>query len=128
LNFGYLAPPFGVIWDEIRPLLDSAVERSRDSWSEVLADLLTGRAQLWVTVTDRPIAAMVTRIDGATLEVWLAGGDVLKGSVPFLETAIAASRAQGTTNGRIDGRKGWERVLKPFGWHFDGEYLVKDWA
>jgi hypothetical protein len=70
---------------------------------------------------------MVTRIDGDTLEVWLAGGAVLSGSVPHLETAIEASRAAGTTNGRIIGRKGWERVLRPWGWRREGDYLVKDW-
>lgn len=126
MNFGFVPPPFGVLWNDIGRLLDKAVERSGDSWLEVVEDLDDGRAQLWLTVTDRPIAAMVTRRDGDTLEVWLAGGAVLSGSIPFLETALAAAKADGATNGRITGRKGWQRVLRPWGWRPCGEDLVKE--
>lgn len=114
------------LWGDIGRLLGKAVERSGDNWAEVVSDLDTGKAQLWLTVEDEPVAAMVTRRDGSTLEVWLAGGAVLSGSVPHLETAIKAAKADGATNGRIDGRKGWERVLRPYGWRRDGDELVKD--
>lgn len=128
MTFGYVAPPYGALWPSIIALLSKAVERGGNDWVELEQSLRDGRSQLWLTVEDRPVAAMVTRIDGDTLEVWLAGGAVLSGSVPFLETAIEASKAAGTTNGRIIGRKGWTRVLRGYGWHADGEHLVKDWA
>lgn len=124
--FGYVAPPFGPLWLDIAALLDKAVKRGKNDWLEVIRSLNDGTAQLWLTVTDKPIAAMVTRMDGDTFEVWLAGGAVLSGSVPYLETAIAAAKQDGATNGRIWGRKGWERILKPYGWRTDGEFIVKD--
>lgn len=124
--FGFAPPPYGLLWGPAKALLDQAVKRGKNEWPEVIASLMQGTAQLWLTVTDRPIAAMVTRRDGPTLEVWLAGGAVLSGSVPFLERAIAAAKADGATDGRIIGRKGWSRVLAPYGWREAGDMLVKD--
>lgn len=126
MNFGFVPPPYGLLWGDAKRLLDRAVKRGKNEWPEVIASLMQGTAQLWLTVTDRPIAAMVTRRDGDTLEVWLAGGAVLSGSVPFLETAIAAAKLDGATNGRLEGRKGWARVLRPYGWRESGDMLVKD--
>jgi len=127
MRFGYVPAPYGELWPAIEALLDRAVRWGRNSWPEVKADLESNRAQLWLTVTDRPVVALVTRMDGNTFEVWLVGGDVLSGSLPFLETAISAAKQAGATNGRIIGRKGWARVLKPYGWRQDGDCLVKDW-
>lgn len=123
-----MPPPIGPLWPHAARLLGKAVTRGGNDWGELEEMLADGRAQLWLTLDPEPVAAMVTRIDGDTLEVWLAGGAVLSGSVPYLETAIEASKGAGTTNGRITGRKGWARVLKPYGWRAAGEDLVKDWA
>lgn len=132
LAFGHVPPPFRPeLWDAAQGLLQAPLKRGGYGWGELEDSLADGRSQLWLTVSGRfrePVAAMVTRIDGDTLEVWLAGGAVLSTSVPFLETAIEASKQAGTTNGRITGRKGWERILKPFGWRREGDELVKDWA
>ena len=128
MMFGFVAPPFGSLWNDVARLLDGAVRRGKNDWKEVRNALDTGLAQLWLTLDPGPVAAMVTRRDGDTLEVWLAGGAVLSGSVPFLETAIEAAKADGVTNGRIWGRKGWARVLKPYGWRHDGDFLVKDFV
>lgn len=128
MTFGYVASPFGALWHHIVVLLDRAVARSDDSWNDVAAALGDSTAQLWLTLSPEPVAAMVTRLDGDTLEVWLAGGAVLAGSVPYLELAIDASKAMGTTSGRITGRKGWARVLRGYGWRVAGDDLVKEWA
>lgn len=128
MTFGFAPPPWGEWWPDVALMLLPAARRGGDSIYQVEADLRAGLAQLWLTMhAGEPVAAMVTRIDGDTLEVWLAGGAVLSGSVPFLETAIEASKAAGTTNGRIKGRKGWARVLRDYGWRSQGEFLVKDW-
>lgn len=126
MNFGFVPPPFGLLWGDIGRLLDAAVGRGGNDWAEVVDHLDDGRAQLWLAVDPEPVAAMVTRMDGDTLEVWLAGGAVLSGCLPFLETTLAAAKADGATNGRIIGRKGWSRVLHPFGWRVSGDELVKD--
>lgn len=126
MRFGFVPPPFGELWGDIRGLLDRAVRRGGNDWANVERSLSDGRAQLWLAVIDKPVAAMVTKKDGATLEVWLAGGAVLSGAVPFLETTLKAARETGATKARIVGRKGWARVLTPYGWRTEGDELVKD--
>lgn len=111
-----------------KALLAPAVVRGGNDWGELESDLATGRAQLWLTVKDRPINATVTRRDGDTIEIWLCGGAVLSGALPFLETILAAAKADGATNARIIGRKGWRRVLQPWGWRQARDDLVKEFA
>jgi hypothetical protein len=129
MQFGFVPPgALPPVWSRTVDLLDKAVSAGGYDWCEVSEDLLSGRAQLWLTLDPVPVAAMVTRRDGDTLEVWLAGGAVLRTSVPFLETAIRAAQDDGATNGRIIGRKGWQRVLRSYGWRPEGDTLVKDFA
>jgi len=128
MRFGFVAPPFGRLWSDVQTLLDRAVTKGGNEWDDVEEALSDGYAQLWLAVTDKPQAAMVTKLDGTTLEVWLAGGAVLSGCVPFLETTLTAAREAGATDARIIGRKGWARVLAPYGWRTAGDELVKDLA
>jgi hypothetical protein len=128
MTFGYVPHPFGETWHDARQLLDKAVTKGGNRWDGVLSALNDGRAQLWLTVTDRPINATVTRMDGSTVEIWLCGGSVLNGSLHFLETILAAAKSNGATDARIVGRKGWARALKSYGWRADGDELVKDLA
>jgi hypothetical protein len=128
LNFGFVAPPYDDrVWVAAFGLLDKTVQRGGLDWIWVSECLADGRAQLWLTTQDgRPITASVSRMDGDTFEVWLAGGAVLSGSIPFLETAIKAAKEAGAKRGKITGRKGWARVLQQHGWRQHGEDLVKD--
>ena len=125
MNFGYVPHPFGDAWRDARRLLDKAVTKGGNRWIDVVRALSSGRAQLWLAIEGRPTSALVTRMDGTTLEVWLCGGAVLGRSLGCLETVIAAARQDGATDGRIVGRKGWLRVLKPYGWRQAGDELVK---
>jgi hypothetical protein len=129
VSFGFVPPPFShALWERVADMLEPSVERFGSDWGELQCSLADYTAQLWVEgVAGEPVAAMVTRMDGDTLEVWLAGGAVLR-ALSHLETAIEASRSRGATNGRIAGRKGWQRALKPYGWRQDGDDLVKRWA
>jgi len=75
-----------------------------------------------------PINATITRMDGDTIEIWLCGGAVLNGALCYLETILKAAREHGAKNARIVGRKGWERILEPYGWRPVDDELVKDLA
>lgn len=124
MNFGHVPAPLEAWANVARTLLEPAARRGGYSWDEVAADLEANRAQLWIAEDGTPRAAMVTRRDGDTLEVWLAGGAVLSGCVPFLEIALKA--APWARRGRLTGRKGWARVLAPYGWQASGEDLVRE--
>ncbi len=125
---GYVPPPYEPgLWAAVVRLLDPAVARYGNGWDEVNEALASNRAQLWVAYDGEPSAAMVTQVGGGELQVWFAGGRLL-GIVPYLDWIIEASKEAGTTCGRICGRRGWERVLKQFGWKREGADLVKRWS
>jgi hypothetical protein len=129
VTFGYVPPPFGIdLWNQLGELLDASVRRGGNDWTDVAEALCEQRAQLWIEERDgQPIAAMITRLDGDTFEVWLAGGKVIN-AIPHLETAISAAAETGASNGRITGRRGWARALRSYGWTAQGDDLVKRWA
>ena len=126
MQFGYVPHPFGEAWRDARRLLDKAVTKGGNSWNDVVQALDSGHAQLWLTVEDRPVAAFVTRMDGDTIECWLAGGNVGSTARHIEQTILKAAREAGATNARIIGRKGWARVFRD--WQINGDELVKDLA
>ena len=128
MRFGYVAPPFEGVWFDAVALLDKAVRKGGNEWSDVRRALWNETAQLWLTVEDKPVAAFVTRMDGDTIECWLAGGKVGPTAPMIEQTILKAAREGGATNARIVGRKGWARVFKPYGWRVQDDELVKDFA
>jgi hypothetical protein len=93
-----------------------------DTETDVAVRLLEGTAQLWLGEA----SAMVTEVirEPRTLHVWLAGGDLAE-VVSFTPGIAAWGRMMGCKSATIDGRKGWLRALKPYGFHRDGELLRK---
>lgn len=107
------------LWESCRPLLTPALEDADET--ELLAALATGKAQLWAGER----AAMVTQVtvDGAC-HVWLAGGEL--DEILRLRPGIEAwARGMGCTSATIEGRRGWRRVLRPFGFRPNGDRLRK---
>lgn len=93
---------------------------TEDPEHEVVGRLLEGTAQLWLGEQ----CAMVTEVtkDPRTLHVWLAGGNLRE--IVSLTPGIAAwGRMMGCMQATIDGRKGWKRVLAPYG--FNGDDLLR---
>lgn len=90
--------------------------------AEVLALLASNRAQLWQSDN----SAMVLQLlrPPPTLHIWLAGGEMsdLLGMRGGME---AWARSQGCEFVTINGRRGWARVLAPFGYLPDGDELRK---
>lgn len=127
LEFGFIPRPLETWWPETRELLDRAVDKYGTDWADVVSALSERTAQLWLAKAhDGPVAALVSRKQGQTLEIWLAGGTVLSGCVPFLKIVERCAVEDGMTNGRITGRRGWGRVLRRDGWTVSGDDLVKD--
>lgn len=102
--------------------LAAALSRGGYTWEECAKLIDSGHAQLWMSDE----AALVSRRDGDTLELWLCGGRVVNASDRFLEVVERAARESGMKWMRVTGRKGWERHLKRFGWVRVGEDLMKD--
>lgn len=90
--------------------------------AEVTAELDANRAQLWLGDG----AAMVLQLlkPPPVAHIWLAGGD-MDGLLSMRGGLEAWARTQGCEAVTINGRRGWARVLKPFGYEPDGEELRK---
>lgn len=118
MNFGFVPPPIARwLWGQVEPLLLSALHTD-DDIADVYADITTGHAQLWVARDTEVTGAAVTRkgqVEGReVVEIWLMGGQMA--DVPHILTIAEAAREVGAQALMLHGRKGWLRVLKPYGW------------
>lgn len=90
--------------------------------AELLTELEANRAQLWRG--DRAAMVVMLITPPPTLHIWLAGGD-LDDLLNMRGGLEAWARSQGCEQVTINGRRGWNRVLAPFGYEPDGEELRK---
>jgi hypothetical protein len=94
-----------------------------DTTEENVLDLLkSNQVTLWRS--DRSAMVMQLLRPPPTLHIWLAGGEMddllsMRGGME------AWARSQGCEFVTINGRRGWARVLGPFGYEPDGEELRK---
>ncbi len=89
-----------------------AIDRleSLPDWPEAKQRIEDNTAQLWLGER----SAMVTEIVGDAIHVWLGAGDMdeLLAMRPLVERY---GKDVGCARATIDGRLGWDRVLKPHG-------------
>jgi len=88
---------------------------------ELLNALLTGHAQLW----EGEGAAVVTECTAnpPSFHLYLAGGRLSK-VMELLPGGLAWAKVMGCERVTVNGRKGWARVLRKFGFEGD-DMLVK---
>lgn len=91
---------------------------------DVERSLSSGQSMLWVGENSALITELTQDEFGWALHIWLGTGDL--GDLVSLEPGLSAwARAHGCYYLSLDGRKGWERVLKPIGFHFVNGELRK---
>jgi hypothetical protein len=90
--------------------------------AEVLELLRANQAQLWQGDTAAAVLQLIR--PPPTLHIWLAGGS-MAGLLEMRAGMEAWGRSQGCDYVTINGRRGWARVLAPFGYEPDGEELRK---
>ena len=104
--------------DWLRPaLVDATVD-------ELIDELASGRAQLWLAEHSALVTELVAQGSDRCLHIWLAGGSLtdILGLRPGLE---AWARGQGCSHITIDGRPGWIRVLRRYGYRPAGRELKR---
>jgi hypothetical protein len=100
-------------WARCRDWLVPAMTDTSEA--ETLADLMAGRAQLWPGDTAAGVSRIEDAREGRCIHVWLAGG-ALEGVLALRPGVEAYGRAWGCTEITINGRRGWDRALRPFGY------------
>ena len=98
-------------WKRCGPFL----ERALGAWTleAVEQEIRAGRAQFWPMDHSAVVTQIHTYPRGKVLRIWLAGGqwDEL---AHYLPSADAYARAQGCVAVEVEGRPGWERLLKGY--------------
>jgi hypothetical protein len=99
-------------WPLIAPALALHEEDTREG---VLAEVMAGRAQLWPGDHCAIITQCVMTDGVGSIHAWLGGGRLCE--MLALRPGIEAwGRAMGCDFATIDGRKGWERLYRRFGY------------
>lgn len=116
-----LEAQFDRCWPLLRPALEMHQEDTREG---LRAEILSGRAQLWPS-EDCAIVTQCVMTDGVgSIHAWLGGGR-LQGMLALRPGIEAWGRAMGCDFATIDGRKGWERLYRRFGYEPHGGVLRK---
>lgn len=100
-------------------MLEPALEQD-ETWAEVERRIADHTAQLWWGDG----CAMLTEVVDKCIHVWLGGGS-LKGLLEMRPRIEFLAKVNGCEEATINGRLGWDRLLKPFGYTRVGNELRK---
>lgn len=103
-------------WNGCRQWLLPAAARSPDGMEEgdLINELILGRAQIWPGERSAMVTQLVDQDGERLLHVLLGGGDLKE--LLLMHFGVASwGRAMGAGWATINGREGWARVLRAFG-------------
>lgn len=105
--------------ERCRPWLEAALQ-PHVSFEELADDLANDRAMLWPGER----SALVTQIIEGDIHCWLGGGDMTE--LLDMRTGVeAVGRLMGCTYATVQGRKGWIRIFRRFGYELVGHEMRK---
>lgn len=110
------------LWMRCRRWLLPALLPEDGGEAEVVAEIVAGRVQLWAGETGALVTELASDGDGPCLHIWLGGGD-LQGILALRPGLEAYARGLGCHSVTIDGRPGWSRVLRGYGYACAGGEL-----
>ena len=113
--------------ERCRPWIEAALVHANGThiWADIVAMIETGRVQLWPAPDGCIVSEVVEYPRKRVLNVFLGGGS-LEQLADMHGDVIAWAKVQGCTAATIQGRKGWERAFKPYGWQHTHTTLTKD--
>ena len=112
--FATSTPVHPSVWAVALAWLEPAIERSGNEIDAngLMAMVNADEAQLWTAWADGAChMALITTRHGDTLHMWLCGGSKVDWA-RLMKQLLAYVRQHGITKWSVDGRKGWQRVLK----------------
>ena len=105
-------------------MLAPSIARGDAGLPEVLDALATGHAQLWTAHEgERVHMAMLTQCGGNTVHIWHLGGREPGRWLHLMNDLKARAWERGFHTITLEGRKGWRRLLAPYGFHAAADLL-----
>jgi hypothetical protein len=100
-------------WPHVKPLIQSAIERTKlSAFEDIERAVLGGHQLLWLAWDGKQIeAAATTQLYHGACILTACGGVNCEHWLPLFEHIEQYARDEGCERMRIYGRKGWEHVL-----------------
>ena len=118
---------FTEAWERSKPVLaDALAYTGVHSVDDVLDEVQEGSALFYPVQDGAAVFNMGEYPQKRVLLIWLYGGELASNIEGVLEAADFHARELDCTEITIGGRRGWERVLKPYGFAHRGVVLTKD--
>ena len=118
---------FTEAWERSKPFLaDALAYTGLHSVDDVLDEVEEGSALFYPVQDGAAVFKMGEYPQKRVLLIWLYGGELASNIEGVLEAADFHARELDCTEITIGGRRGWERVLKPYGFAHRGVVLTKD--
>ena len=121
--------------DQWLPILQRAVDDADGRWTseQLLADVESGRVLVWMVPHGTKIVGVfTTRVVESAVRWCLvedcAGDDLASWILEALRALETWAREIGAAQIVLEGRRGWERVLRPYGFNPTRTVCVKDLA
>ena len=108
------------IWPHVRHLLKAACRRTElNAFADIEADILAGRSLLWMAWNGRTVESAAATIlinseIGKVCIITACGGSDMKRWLPLIDQIEVYAKHEGCVRIRINGRKGWLRVLEGY--------------
>jgi hypothetical protein len=108
----YQSTEFAEVWDEVRPLIQRALDRGSEyDINDILLGLSKTEMQLWTCETDHIQAALITSLQDDFCLLLAIGGDNMTTWKHWIPAVESWAKAKGCREMRIYGRRGWSKAL-----------------
>lgn len=112
-------------WERCKAWIAAALENDPLSPSDIEAQLIRGDAILWPGEKCAIVTEIITYQSGRKVIQPMAAGGDLEEIERMIGGIEAYGRSQGCSFARIEGRPGWSKRMRAFGYKFQSVLLVK---
>ena len=115
-------------WERSKPFLANALEESGNEYTvdDVLRDIKDDHAIFYPTKKGASVFRIALYPRKRMLRIWLAGGDMESSIDSILEAAEYHATKHECDGIEVLGRRGREKVLKPYGYEHKRVMLIKE--
>lgn len=110
-------------WEVCAPMIQAAIDSGDEPYQleDIKKEIDKNQMQLWSIMSnnDKILAAFVTTIayKDRVLLIFFAGGEEMEKWLSLIDELTRWGKDNGCTSCQVHGRVGWDRMLKPFGFH-----------